>query len=125
MDERDLLFPEEDIYGSEDEQDEDDKPVRVLTQFTIFDPTCRKQFVPLSCLEEIGDVDYQVEAVGYVKPLIENDEDEGQEVDMDDEPERLSFVRLSAVLRYSYDYTAEDEYVRLLPTFPWALIRNT
>jgi DNA (cytosine-5)-methyltransferase 1 len=54
-----------------------------------------------------GLLDREVEGAGDVVPFITNDEDAGQEDDLDDE--QISRVRLSAIMRYTIDYTQDDE----------------
>jgi DNA (cytosine-5)-methyltransferase 1 len=88
-------------------EDGEDKPVRLLTDFCIFDPRHDMELISLDELEkDDGTLDREIEGAGDVRPFISNDEDAGQEDDLDDE---VSRVRLSAIMRYTIDYTQDDE----------------
>jgi DNA (cytosine-5)-methyltransferase 1 len=66
------------------------------------------ELISLSELEkDDGMLDREIEGAGDVRPFIYNDEDAGQEDDLDDE--QVSRVRLSAIMRYTIDYTQDDE----------------
>jgi DNA (cytosine-5)-methyltransferase 1 len=66
------------------------------------------ELISLNELEKDDDLlDREVEGAGDVMPFIMNDEDAGQEDDLDDE--QVSRVRLSAIMRYTIDYTQDDE----------------
>jgi len=66
------------------------------------------ELISLNELEKDDNLlDREVEGAGDVMPSIMNDEDAGQEDDLDDE--QVSRVRLSAIMRYSIDYTQDDE----------------
>lgn len=88
------------------------KPIWLLTDFTIFDPSHRNEIIPLSSMEDNDGTDRQFEAAGYVAPLLEDEEDAGQEDAIDGEP--LPFVRLGALLRFTYDYHRDKECVLVL-----------
>lgn len=106
---QDLIIPGEDLedeYGSDDEVNEMSKPIRVLSGFTIFDPKHQNELVSLNVMEEDDGVDREFEAVGYVVPSFINEEDEGQEDGLDNEPQ---YLRLGALLRYLFDPTEESE----------------
>jgi DNA (cytosine-5)-methyltransferase 1 len=91
-----------------DAEDDEDKPVRLLADFCIFDPKHGMELISLSELEKNdGTIDREIEGAGDVRPFISNDEDAGQEDDLDDE--QVSRVRLSAIMRYTIDYTQDDE----------------
>ena len=100
-----LVIPGED---PEDNPDEDNqKPVRVLTDFSIFDPLHRNEMVSLAAIEEEDGVDRHFEGAGWVTAYF-IDEDVGQE-DWDDDEEEQVYVRLGAILRYTLDYRSEYE----------------
>jgi DNA (cytosine-5)-methyltransferase 1 len=63
------------------------------------------ELISLSELEK--GLDREIEGAGDVIPFIVNDEDAGQEDDLDDES--VSRVRLSAIMRWTIDYTQDDE----------------
>lgn len=92
-----------------EDEGENDKPIRVLADFSIFDPLHRNEMIPLSAIEEDDGVDRQFEGAGFVFPYFINEEDEGQEDDVV-EP-NLQYVRLGAILRYTFDYSQDNEYV--------------
>lgn len=83
-----------------------DKPIRVLTDFSIFDPKHRNEMVSLAAIEHDDGLDRQFEGAGFVAPYLINEEDEGQEDGLEGE---LQYVRLSAILRYTLDYTGQNE----------------
>lgn len=95
------------VIGEDDSFDEGEKPIRLLSDFSIFDPKQRNEFVSLAAIEEDDGVDRQFEAAGMVMPYFVNEEDEGQDEETDVEPQ---YIRLSAVLRYTVDYAKESEY---------------
>jgi len=87
---------------------DDDKPVRLLTDFCIFDPKHRMELISLGELEKDDSaLDREIEGAGDVSPLLSNDEDAGQEDDLDDE--QIERIRLTAIMRYTFDYTQGDE----------------
>lgn len=65
------------------------------------------ELVSLADLEkDDGILDREFEGVGDARPFTLNDEDAGQEDDLDDQVAR---IKLSAILRYTMDYTKENE----------------
>jgi hypothetical protein len=52
-----------------------------------------------------------LEGAGMVASMSEDDEDEGQEDDLDDEPQ---FIRITNILGYTIDYTEDEEWVSFL-----------
>lgn len=67
------------------------------------------QMLSLDDLEkDDGILDREFEGAGDARPFISNDEDAGQEDDLDD-VEQVARTRLGAILRYTMDYTTEDE----------------
>lgn len=98
------------IVGEADEdRGNDSKPMRSLTEFTIFDPNRGLELISLNMLEDHGDR-WHFEAAGYVAPVIVNEEDAGQEDDIendvDDSRQRL---RTTDVFKYEIDYTQPNE----------------
>lgn len=107
----DLAIIGEDPFTDGDEGDPDAKPVRVLSDFAIYDPKHGSEMVPLSSIEEDDGVDRQFEAEGFVSPYYQNDEDEGQEDDDENKDSNAcepKLVKLGAILRYTFDYTETD-----------------
>jgi hypothetical protein len=105
----DLIIAGEDLddVGSDSGADQvQEKPVRVLTDFSIFDPKHRNEMMSLSAIEQEDSLDRQFEGAGLVAPYLINEEDEGQEDGLDAE---LQYVRLGAILRYTLDYAEENE----------------
>jgi DNA (cytosine-5)-methyltransferase 1 len=105
---REIIEDDKLVIVGEDADDEDgdgdEKPIREIHGFTIFDPKHRNEMVTLEALEQDDGVDRQFEAAGFVVPSFVNDEDVGQEEDA--EPQ---YIRLSSILRYTMDYTDENE----------------
>jgi DNA (cytosine-5)-methyltransferase 1 len=104
---KELVIPGED--PEEDAVDDNDKPVRILTDFSIFDPLHRNEMVSLAAIEEDDGVDRSFEGAGWVTANF-IDEDVGQE-DWEDEEEEEEkvYVRLGAILRYTLDYRSDYE----------------
>lgn len=104
---KELVIPGED--PEEDAVDDNQKPVRVLTDFSIFDPLHRNEMVSLAAIEEDDGVDRSFEGAGWVTANF-IDEDVGQE-DWEDEEEEEEkvYVRLGAILRYTLDYRSDYE----------------
>jgi len=108
---------------------EEDKPVRLLHDWAVFDVRPSKNASGALALELISlhaldstDVGCAPEGAGVASPYCENEEDAGQEDDggyddddKDGEEEdgtRVSVrLRLGALLRWTIDYTKRDEYV--------------
>lgn len=90
----------------EDGLDDGEKPIRLLSDFSIFDPKHRNEFVSLAAIEEDDGVDRQFEGAGLVMPYFVS-EDEGQDEEAETDPQ---YVRLGVILRYTIDYAQESEY---------------
>ncbi|KAH9486450.1 DNA (cytosine-5)-methyltransferase 1 [Psilocybe cubensis] len=96
------------ITGEDPSDGDDDKPIRELHEFTIFDPSRRNELVTLEALEQDDGIDRAFEAAGYVKPHYLSEEDEGQE----EEQEEPQYVHLGAIMRYTVDYSQESEALK-------------
>ncbi len=101
------------IHGENDNDElfedgaDDQKPIRVLDDFAIFDPKHGCEMVMLDALERDDGVDRQFEAAGMVSSYYENDEDDGQH---DEAPEAQPLrVMLTAILRFTINYAVETE----------------
>jgi hypothetical protein len=97
------------VIAGEDPEDglaEGEKPIRLLSDFSIFDPKHRNEFMSLAAIEEDDGVDRQFECAGMVMPYFVSEEDEGQDEETEIDPQ---YVRLGAILRYTIDYTQESE----------------
>lgn len=109
-----LVLPGEDpdVYESDDgsANREQDKIIRILTDFSVFDSRHRNEMVTLSAIEEDDGVDRKFEGAGIVLPYAINEEDEGQEDELENRPQ---YVRLGHILRYSVDYALEKGCVLL------------
>ncbi len=90
------------------------KPIRMLTEFTIFDSRHRNEFIVLSKIEEEDGVDRRFEVAGWVVPYYVDEDDlvgeDGEEGGAGDEVEPV-YMRLGPVLRYSIDWTKDKECV--------------
>lgn len=94
--------------AEQNREEDDSKPVRLLTNFAIFDPRHKCELVSLGEIEKSNMLDREFEGAGDVKPFSENDEDEGQDEDLMDGEDAGQRIRLSAILRYWTDYTQDD-----------------
>ncbi|KAI0354603.1 S-adenosyl-L-methionine-dependent methyltransferase [Trametes cingulata] len=102
-----VVFDEDSL--ERDEGASDEKPVRLLADFTIFDPR-GYELVSLGLLDS-DTHSYHFEAAGFVAPVFLNKEDEGQEdgVDTEDDHKRhLQRLQTSAIFAYTIDYTKTD-----------------
>lgn len=97
------------IMGEDlDDLVDDDKPVRALTHFAIFDPRTRE----LISLDELyaGETHRQFEAFGTVTPVFANEEDAGQDDDYES-GKRDRFVqrlRTSTIFDFMIDYSGDE-----------------
>ncbi|EMD32847.1 hypothetical protein CERSUDRAFT_99217 [Gelatoporia subvermispora B] len=111
------------IFGEDRSQDDDPntKPVRILSDFCIFDPNHGMEIVSLELLQESdGVADRHFEAAGWVFPDFLNPEDEGQEDDIDDKRDfNFQRVRTSAIMNFSFDYTIPDDPLYIQTEFAY------
>ncbi|KDR85517.1 hypothetical protein GALMADRAFT_218616 [Galerina marginata CBS 339.88] len=115
------------ILGEDPDPDDDtdEKPIRELHKFSIFDPKHRKELVTLEALEQDDGVDRQFEAAGFVTPYFVNKEDEGQEdQDQENNLEQLQYVNLSAILRYTIDYSQDSEPFYIETQYAWYILKS-
>ncbi|KAG5635917.1 hypothetical protein H0H81_009679 [Sphagnurus paluster] len=117
----DLLLPGEDPFGDEDDAG-DTKPIRVLTDFAIYDPRHGNELVSLAALEQDDGVDRQFEAAGLAAAYVANEEDEGQEDDGEPKLEALH-LRLGAILRFTFDWTTMGDPVWIETQFAWYILK--
>ncbi|KAF5369118.1 hypothetical protein D9615_010442 [Tricholomella constricta] len=94
-----LLAGEDPLLGEDADADQDDsKPIRVLTDFCGF------------------------EAAGFAFPYVANEEDEGQE-DEDGGGDGEKYVRLGAILRCTFDCTQANDPVYIETQFAWYILK--
>jgi DNA (cytosine-5)-methyltransferase 1 len=95
-----------------------DKPIRELYEFYIFDPKHNNELVTLEALEQDDGVDRWFEAVGRVKAHLLSSEDDGQEDELDGDAmetreggkrDEVRKIHLSSILRCTVDFTKESE----------------
>ncbi|KAF9469584.1 S-adenosyl-L-methionine-dependent methyltransferase [Collybia nuda] len=110
----------EDGYGSDDDDQGKEKPVRALTSFSIFDPKHRNEMVSLTVMEEDDGEHREFEAAGYVVLAFINEEDEGQEDGLDHVPQ---YIRLGSILRFTFDFTKESDPVYIETEFAWYILK--
>ncbi|KAH9935023.1 uncharacterized protein B0H18DRAFT_1082741 [Fomitopsis serialis] len=91
-----------------DAVDEDGIPVRVLSEFCIFDP---KDGYHLYSLDDENFNKHQLQAAGVVSPVYVNEEDEGQEDGVDGSVQRF---RTTDIEQYSLNYESRDEVTQIL-----------
>ncbi|GLB43613.1 putative class I-like SAM-binding methyltransferase superfamily, C5-methyltransferase family protein [Lyophyllum shimeji] len=117
-----LVLNGEDPSAGEERDGKPDKPVRVLDDFTFFDPNHRNEMVSLTAIEEDDGVERQFEGAGVIYPYVVNEEDKGQEDD--DTPPDMKNIRLGAILRYTFDYTQPNDPVWIETQFAWYILRT-
>lgn len=96
-----------------------DKPIRLLTQFVIFDPANGNTIASVEELDEINDKHF--EAVGRVGPVYLNEEDAGQnyEAELNDaevegvpgpgqRDNKLQKLHTGTIFSFSIDYADEQ-----------------
>ncbi|KAI9070389.1 S-adenosyl-L-methionine-dependent methyltransferase [Trametes sanguinea] len=106
--------------------DPNSKPIRALTDFSVFDPSRQFELISLGLLDEESAQARQFEAAGAVAPVFLNEEDAGQEDDLDSEDgagTKLQRLRTSAIFRYTLDYTKPDDPVYIETQFSWFELR--
>ncbi|CAA7265858.1 unnamed protein product [Cyclocybe aegerita] len=104
------------------EEGEDEKPIRELYDFYVFDPIHRNELVSLVGLEQDDGVERQFEAAGKVRAHFASDEDEGQE---EEEGEvQPTSVHLTAIMRYTVDYTRENEPFYIETEYAWYILKT-
>ncbi|KAI0718349.1 S-adenosyl-L-methionine-dependent methyltransferase [Cerioporus squamosus] len=102
----------------------DDKPLRILNRFAIYDPSQSFELVPLSRLHD-GSGKPDLEAVGYVSPAFVNEEDADQEDDLDDDcPDVGSLWRTTTLFCYSIDYTQLYEPLYIQTQYAWYILKS-
>ncbi|KAI0066707.1 S-adenosyl-L-methionine-dependent methyltransferase [Artomyces pyxidatus] len=106
------------IIGEEERpESNDDKPIRVLSDFTIFDAKDDCLMVSLDNYEE----NREICGAGIVTPYFINEEDEGQEDDDDEYPGVR--VALTALLRQgTMDYTKRSEPIYIDTQYAWYIL---
>ncbi|KAI0324519.1 S-adenosyl-L-methionine-dependent methyltransferase [Cubamyces sp. BRFM 1775] len=120
-----LIFGEDPL--ERDESAADSKPIRALSDFTVFDPSREFEMISLALLDTDQSGKHHFEAAGAVAPVFLNEEDEGQEdvldgVD-DSDISNLQRLRTSAIFRYTIDYAKSDDPLYLETEFSWYELR--
>jgi len=86
------------------------KPIRLLTDFTIFDARHRNEYVVLSQIEEEEGVDRRFEATGWAVHSCADEQDlMGEDGGADEEVVEPVFMRIGPVLSYSVDWRQDNE----------------
>jgi hypothetical protein len=101
------VVPGEDPEAVIDKRNIEDKPTRMLTEFSVFDVSHDYAMVTLDEIEQAG-MERRIEAAGYAMAVISNEEDAGQE---DEGDEEVLYMRLGKIKKYKIDYGQLDESV--------------
>ncbi|TBU32705.1 S-adenosyl-L-methionine-dependent methyltransferase [Dichomitus squalens] len=112
---------------ADDYLDEEAKPVRILSDFAIFDPRHGRGFelVSLELLHVTAGTDHHFEAAGNVSPVYLNEEDAGQEDIVDNSKKAdLQRLRTSAIFRYFIDYQAVDDPLYVETQYGWYILKS-
>jgi len=89
-----------------------DKPIRLFTDFTIFDTRHRNEYVVLSQIEEEEGVDRRFEATGWAVPSCVDEQDlMGEDGGAGEEVVEPVFMHIGPVLGYSVDWRQDNEWV--------------
>src|ERR1700733_8452607 len=124
IEDEDLVIPGETLFGdsaaTESDGGQDDVPVRLLQDFTIYDMSTNEA-VPVGELLTLKYVDKTYGASGIVKPWTdnENDEDDADDADSDDSMSTSDLsqrVKLSKLLEFDVHHYSDvskslDRYV--------------
>ncbi|KAF6754216.1 S-adenosyl-L-methionine-dependent methyltransferase [Ephemerocybe angulata] len=101
-------------------------PVRILTNFTIYDPKNANELINLDVLENKERQARQVVVIGHAKAHFDerDSEDEGQEEDLDEggEGEDYVFLELSTVFRYTIDYGKCNDPMYVQTQWAWYIL---
>ncbi|KAF5392581.1 hypothetical protein D9757_002235 [Collybiopsis confluens] len=108
------------ILGEDDDMalQENEKPIRNLFDFTIFDQTQKNQIMSLDALNV---QDSQLSGFGKVSAYFENEEEEGQEADLAGDV--FQWVLLEPILRVSLDYTKDDAPLYIETENSWYILQ--
>jgi DNA (cytosine-5)-methyltransferase 1 len=97
---------------------DDEKPVRILTNFTAYDRNHNKEMVAVNVCEIQEGAGRDLVVVGYARPKYKDKIDEDDDLDEVDE-EDLPFLQLSAVLKLDIKYTNFIEPVWIKTSWAW------
>ncbi|KAJ3571618.1 hypothetical protein NP233_g3648 [Leucocoprinus birnbaumii] len=105
------------------------KPIRILTDFTIFDTRHRNELVIFSKIEDEDGVDRRFEVAGLVVPyyvdeedLVGEDGDEGGNGRGVEEVEPI-YMRVGPVLGYSIDWTKDKDPFYIETPHAWYILK--
>lgn len=117
----DLVLPGEDPFQREDaDGGTQQKPFRILTNFSFFDLSHRNEMISLSVIDQDDSVNRECVGAGVVFPYIANEEDEGQEDDGEDD---RFYVRLGGIVTYFFDYTEDRDPVWIETPYAWYILK--
>ncbi|THH08718.1 hypothetical protein EW146_g8903 [Bondarzewia mesenterica] len=124
VEQRDTIVLGEDFPDDDDDDDDGDGdreiPIRLLSDFCIFDTTRDNAMVSL--LGELDDLSGRnCQAAGIVMPYFLNEEDAGQEED-DDEDDVPLRLRLSKVDGWTIDYAKADDPIYIKTQHAWYIL---
>ncbi|KAJ7116840.1 S-adenosyl-L-methionine-dependent methyltransferase [Mycena crocata] len=108
-----------------EDPDNDQKPVRILSNFCIFNPSLDNQFVLLDTLES-NDQNRQFAAAGVVLLADEDDEDYGQEdgADAAEDSSDGDHVRLDNIGLCTFDYLTANAPIYIKTLFAFYELRG-
>ncbi|KAJ8515441.1 hypothetical protein ONZ45_g7139 [Pleurotus djamor] len=124
------------LVEGEDESEAPDpnsKPVRILTDFAIFDPKHGSEMISLEVLEDPDGLDRDFVAAGRVAAyMAEGDDDEEEDEDLASEgtdsrhedSRNLPFVRLGSIFCTSIDCQDPNDPVWIETEFAWYILRT-
>ncbi|KDQ62886.1 hypothetical protein JAAARDRAFT_53111 [Jaapia argillacea MUCL 33604] len=106
----------------------DDKPIRILTDFTIFDPNSARELLSLDllfeCDDEEGGGGRAFEGAGIVMPFYVNEQDEVEDdVGGTGQGEGVR-MRLSAIFRWMIDYTQVGDPFYIETQYAWYILES-
>lgn len=109
LNEDDFLVPGETPPDEDEDEDDSDIPVRALSEFTIFDEDTL-EIIPLGQLLQLDYLDSHYTASGLVKPWVDPDSDDEDEVDDESTTyEAENQLRCSRILEFCIHDLKEGE----------------
>ena len=98
------------LIGEDEEDIPESLPIRVLSDFSIFDPRHSNEMMSLEAMDTDEGHDRVFSAAGYVKANREDEEVEDQAADDADQP--IQYMRLRTIVAWTMSLVKLSEYVR-------------
>ncbi|KAI0348187.1 S-adenosyl-L-methionine-dependent methyltransferase [Trametopsis cervina] len=115
------------IFGEEERDEQAEKPIRLLTDFTIFEPARNNALVSLRELSAVNT--RQFRAIGMVGPVHESEEDAGQELEVegDEVNARRGYtqkIHTTAIVTFAIDYNVDEGPLYLQTEWAFYILKS-